>query len=67
MVRSAIRRSSTTFVVPHQTPKPAPQPRPKIPAPGTLPKLPQTIFNMEKRGGNGGARKRGGNGGARKR
>jgi hypothetical protein len=28
---------------------PAPQPRPKIPAPGTLPKLPQTFFNMEKR------------------
>ena len=37
----------------------APQPKPKIPAPGTLPKLPQTIFNMEKRGGNeGGATKR---------
>ncbi|MGH2870525.1 MAG: hypothetical protein ACRDNK_23515 [Solirubrobacteraceae bacterium] len=32
--------------------QPAPQPKPKIPAPGTLPKLPQTIFNMEKRGDN---------------
>jgi len=29
--------------------QPAPQPKSKIPAPGTLPKLPQTIFNMEKR------------------
>lgn len=46
------------FAMPHQTPQPSPQPRPKIPAPGTLPKLPQTIFNMEKRGDNGGSVKR---------
>lgn len=46
------------FVMPDQTPPPAPQPRPKIPAPGTLPKLPQTIFIMEKRGDDGGSHKR---------
>ncbi|MGH2872464.1 MAG: hypothetical protein ACRDL5_08380 [Solirubrobacteraceae bacterium] len=45
---SATRGSSTMFTMPPQPPQPAPQPRPKIPAPGTLPKLAQTIFNMER-------------------
>ena len=30
-----------------------PLPPPKVPAPGTAPKLPQTIFNLEKRGDTG--------------
>jgi hypothetical protein len=34
--------------------KDAPTPaKPAIPKPGSLPKLPQTIFNIEKRGGSG--------------
>lgn len=37
---------------------PTPKPDPKIPAPGTLPKLPQTIFHLEKREDNGGLPKR---------
>jgi hypothetical protein len=38
-----------------QNPKnqPTPPQPPKVPAPGTVPKLPQTIFNLEKRGGTG--------------
>lgn len=39
--------------MPHPSPQPAPQPEPKIPAPGTLPKPPQTIVIMEKHGDNG--------------
>ena len=35
--------------------QPTPPPPPKVPAPGTVPKLPQTIFNLEKRGGTGGS------------
>jgi hypothetical protein len=34
---------------PKEQPAPA-QPKPNVPKPGTLPKLPQTIFNLEKRG-----------------
>lgn len=40
----------------------ADQPKPqqnKPPAPGTLPKLPQEIFNLEKKGGDTGGEKRG--------
>lgn len=29
----------------------------KVPRPGTVPKLPQRIFNLEKRGGSAGARR----------
>jgi hypothetical protein len=32
-------------------PKPNPKPATNIPEPGSLPKLPHTIFNLEKRGG----------------
>ena len=36
---------------PHpQTPPPAANPS-NVPPPGSVPKLPQTIFNLEKRGG----------------
>jgi hypothetical protein len=34
-------------------PKPSPA-KPAVPAPGSLPKLPQTIFNLEKRSGDPG-------------
>jgi hypothetical protein len=36
---------------------PTPAKPTNIPKPGTVPKLPQTIFNLEKRGGNSGARR----------
>jgi hypothetical protein len=32
-------------------PRPNPKPATNIPKPGSLPKLPQTILNLEKRGG----------------
>ena len=35
-------------------PKTPPKPV-NVPAPGSVPKLPQTIFNLEKRGGTGNA------------
>ncbi len=40
-----------------------PTTQPKPPKPGSVPKLPQTIFNLEKRGGSG---NRSGNGGFRR-
>jgi hypothetical protein len=38
------------MTVPPKDSKPASKP-PAVPAPGSLPKLPQTIFNLEKKGG----------------
>ena len=42
-----------------EQPKPQQDKPPKAPAPGTLPKLPQDIFNLEKKGGDVGGEKRG--------
>lgn len=42
-----------TMATPNQKSQPTPPPQPKVPAPGSVPKLPQTIFNLEKRGGSG--------------
>jgi hypothetical protein len=45
------------MATPNPKNQPTPQP-PKVPAPGSVPKLPQTIFNMEKRGGTGNSGRR---------
>lgn len=40
-----------------QHPKPSAQPAPSAPAPDSIPKLPKTIFNTEKKSGDGGGAK----------
>jgi hypothetical protein len=41
------------MATPNPKSQPTPTQPPKVPAPGTVPKLPQTIFNLENRGGTG--------------
>ncbi len=61
----AIAAALTSYAMSEQPRKAAPvaATQPKPPKPGSVPKLPQTIFNLEKRGGSG---NRSGHGGFRR-
>jgi hypothetical protein len=51
--------SLVSMASPRRENPPPPPPKPtSLPAPGSVPKLPQTIFNLEKRGGGGGGTRR---------